>query len=515
MFYSLLHFLRSARHKRLILFGAGSAGLAVQHNCPLDPVYFVDNDQTKWDSCLQGINVHPPARLLQEDPDQLVIWVVSVFYPEIRLQLESMGFQEGRHFWNAGPVFADLRRYPVSLLGKILQELDRLQQNKVVYYGSARHLPMLTYFRIPLLAHRPKDAFRPGDRSRAMEEGMFPVLAEDPDTPASADRRREPEDFSPGESFRNLLFYYEQEKKEIESAAAGTRQYHDQLSLLQGECLRKEPAGSISSVRGPEISVIVPNFNYGRFLYRRLLSIARQTVAPAEILFLDNASTDESLQIAERAREEWFGDRIRLCRNEINSGSVFRQWKKGISLARGEYVWIAESDDFCTPYFLETVMEGFRNRDVVLSYCNSYMIDEQERLFNLASHYWMSDGFDPSRWTNDFVAAGREEIARHLSRYNSVPNASAVVWKRAALPSEDLAPLDTYRLCGDWWLYACMLQRGDMAYFRRPENFFRTHPRSCRAENQGSIAREEIGRVRQAIHHRFLQPPDSSHPSSL
>ena len=42
--------------------------------------------------------------------------------------------------------------------------------------------------------------------------------------------------------------------------------------------------------------------------------------------------------------------------NETNSGSTFRQWLKGIALATGDLIWIAESDDACRPEFLERLV---------------------------------------------------------------------------------------------------------------------------------------------------------------
>ena len=72
---------------------------------------------------------------------------------------------------------------------------------------------------------------------------------------------------------------------------------------------------------------------------------------------------------------------IRLIKNGHNSGSVFAQWQKAFQAATGDYVWIAEADDSCSPYFLENIMPAFKDNTMVISYCESLTIDEKNRLF--------------------------------------------------------------------------------------------------------------------------------------
>ena len=56
----------------------------------------------------------------------------------------------------------------------------------------------------------------------------------------------------------------------------------------------------------PKISVIVPNYNHARFIEKRILSILNQTYPNFEIIFLDDASTDNSLEIAKKFYIELF-----------------------------------------------------------------------------------------------------------------------------------------------------------------------------------------------------------------
>ncbi|TGV96003.1 glycosyltransferase family 2 protein, partial [Mesorhizobium sp. M2D.F.Ca.ET.145.01.1.1] len=127
-----------------------------------------------------------------------------------------------------------------------------------------------------------------------------------------------------------------------------------------------------------------PNYNYARYLGARLNSIADQTTRPYELIVLDDASTDESVQVI----EQFLADCDIPCRlvvNAQNSGSVFRQWMRGVEMARGDYVWIAEADDLADPGFLAELLPAFERDEVVMSYCQSRQIDGAGRV--LSEHY--------------------------------------------------------------------------------------------------------------------------------
>src|SRR6267378_5588953 len=84
----------------------------------------------------------------------------------------------------------------------------------------------------------------------------------------------------------------------------------------------------------PSVSVIVPNYNHARYLRQRIESVLGQTYKDIEVILLDDCSTDESRAII----SEYSADpRVKVVLNEVNSGSTFKQWKKGMGLAHGEY----------------------------------------------------------------------------------------------------------------------------------------------------------------------------------
>src|SRR6266851_10178053 len=100
----------------------------------------------------------------------------------------------------------------------------------------------------------------------------------------------------------------------------------------------------------PTVSIIVPNYNHARYLRRRIDSILSQTYQDFELILLDDSSTDNSREILDSYRDN---PKVRIEFNAKNSGSPFKQWNKGVGLAHGKYVWIAESDDYADEHLLE------------------------------------------------------------------------------------------------------------------------------------------------------------------
>jgi len=276
-------------------------------------------------------------------------------------------------------------------------------------------------------------------------------------------------------------------------AAERVRAAHDSrvvaaktLALLREAAAGPAPAPSPQ----PQVSVIVPNYSHALHLPARLESIISQGVSEIEIILLDDCSTDGSLEILEAfvAAEP----RARLVANAVNSGSAFRQWRKGLALARGRYVWIAESDDAARPGFLRTLMDLLDRHPVaVLAYCQSEMIDEQGRSLGLPLD-WTSD-LDSHRWHQPYVAAGRDEIAQALIHKNTIPNVSGVLFRN----SPDLAEvIDTgMRLCGDWLAYIRLCGRGDVAYSPEPLNLWRQRTSHSRTRPPGELEWAEGQRV--------------------
>ncbi|MEK7707505.1 MAG: glycosyltransferase family A protein [Verrucomicrobiota bacterium] len=100
----------------------------------------------------------------------------------------------------------------------------------------------------------------------------------------------------------------------------------------------------------PSISVVVPNYNHAKYLEFSLSAILRQSVTPLEVIVLDDASTDNSVEVI-----QWFAAQhpvVRLVQNRNNLG-VMPNINKGVELSRGEYVYVASADDEIVPGLFE------------------------------------------------------------------------------------------------------------------------------------------------------------------
>ncbi|MCH8546300.1 MAG: glycosyltransferase family 2 protein [Cryomorphaceae bacterium] len=232
----------------------------------------------------------------------------------------------------------------------------------------------------------------------------------------------------------------------------------------------------------PLVSVIVPNYNHADYLDERLSSIYGQTFTDFEVILLDDASTDNSLDIL-RGKID---DRTRLFPNRINSGSPFAQWNKGVNLAKGKYIWIAESDDVAEPTLLQTLVDLMESdEDIVLAFSQSMLINEKGKpLHSFAENYRYL--YNSDRWEQAFVASGKDECVQYLLTNNTIPNASAVLMRKSAYDQADGAPAH-FKLNGDWLLYAKVLIQGKFAFTPQVLNRFRTHGNTQRHNARRSV----------------------------
>lgn len=260
----------------------------------------------------------------------------------------------------------------------------------------------------------------------------------------------------------------------------------------------------------PRISVVVPTYNYARYLPQRIASILNQSLPVWEIILLDDASSDDSVEVAQKLLQN-SSVRYRIIRNRKNSGGVFKQWKKGVDLAEGDLVWIAEADDWAAHDFLEKVGRPFLdNPDIVLSYTQSHQVSGESEI--LCPHYldYVAD-VDPQKWRRPFVRDGLEELAEGLSVKNAIPNVSGVLFRRDALSDvlrKHLREIASFRVAGDWCAYAHLAALGKIAFDPRPLNYHRRHASSVTISQFSRSDWEEIARMQEHIASRVRVPPE-------
>ncbi|MFF3923928.1 glycosyltransferase [Paenibacillus lactis] len=231
------------------------------------------------------------------------------------------------------------------------------------------------------------------------------------------------------------------------------------------------------------VSVIIPNYNYENFIEERLNSIIYQTIKPKEIIFLDDKSSDNSVKIAESILKR-SGISYKIIVNESNVG-CFNQWIRGFQEATGEFIWIAEADDKCRNDLLERLIPLFEDEEVNLAYCQSEIIDEYSQSVDYVYTKYTED-LSPTKWDSPYCLEGREEVVQGLAIKNTIPNASAVLFRKTALEGID-NELKKYQIGGDWLAYLYVLRIGKISFIPEVLNYHRRHSSSIVSRNEQKV----------------------------
>lgn len=121
------------------------------------------------------------------------------------------------------------------------------------------------------------------------------------------------------------------------------------------------------------VSVLVPTFNRENYLAECLDSLLAQSVPPLEIIVIDDGSEDGTAALAAR-----YGEHIRYVHKE--NGGKPSAVNLGLSLARGDLIWIFDDDDVALPDAIETRLACLKQHP--------------EAGFVYSPHYYGSDGPD-------------------------------------------------------------------------------------------------------------------------
>jgi glycosyltransferase involved in cell wall biosynthesis len=215
----------------------------------------------------------------------------------------------------------------------------------------------------------------------------------------------------------------------------------------------------------PTLSVLVPFYNSARYVQERLRSILWQNWPIAQIVIMDDASTDETLAEIARVERTW-GISLPVIVNSVNSGSPCAQWQNAMSHLNGDLVWIAEADDIAHPHFLKTLVPAFGEQRIVLAYVNTMIIDPHENILCQDTREWLG-GADSRIWSREFTMPGRKFLTDLLATRNVIINASGVLMRRevlAAVLRRLQQRLRSFRTAGDWLVYANCLRHGDVFF---------------------------------------------------
>jgi len=179
---------------------------------------------------------------------------------------------------------------------------------------------------------------------------------------------------------------------------------------------------------------------------------------------------------------------FKILANRANSGSPMAQWNKGVRLARGEYIWIAETDDYCDVNLLEALYGSLVKCDAVLAFADSHYVDKDGIRSNALTEVY-EERFSGSL-SEDLCMDGNIFNLRYMMPYNAIPNASAVLFRRDMFVKAGFANA-SLRFSGDKDMWFRMAGLGKIAFVATKLNSFRFHSFNTSSKRSSPEAQAE------------------------
>ena len=226
----------------------------------------------------------------------------------------------------------------------------------------------------------------------------------------------------------------------------------------------------------------MPSYNHAPYLEQRLESIFKQTFKDWKLILIDDHSTDNSLDILDRYFNKYPDKISYFIKNEKNSGSGYKSWQKGIELSTTEFIWIAETDDFCEPNFLELAVKALEsNRNAVLAFTASNYVDDNGEFLYDSSKRFSKLNLNK----NEIQTFSGKIVTKDLPQNPLITNGSSVVFRK---PKETIPDFIFQHIqISDIFLYNYLLQDKEVIVINKYLNYFRQHKQSTTAKNNQNI----------------------------
>ena len=160
-----------------------------------------------------------------------------------------------------------------------------------------------------------------------------------------------------------------------------------------------------------KVSIVIPVYNADKYLKRTLDCVLNQTYKDFEVLCINDCSTDNSLNILEEFADK--DNRIKVLSNKTNLGAPYTI-NIGINLAKGEYIYIHDSDDYIEEKYLECMVQKIEqeNCDIVL---NLSIVNETNGISTPYKHPSMPQ---------------IQESGEYLDKITTIHDAPCFIWAR-------------------------------------------------------------------------------------
>lgn len=232
----------------------------------------------------------------------------------------------------------------------------------------------------------------------------------------------------------------------------------------------------------PEVSVIIPAYNTEAFIGKAISSALAQTRKDIEIIVVDDASTDETAQVAKNSADK----RVKVLINPQNRGAAFSR-NRAIEEARGTWIAVLDSDDWYAPERLEKLLD--------LAYANNADMIADDLFF-------IRDG-EQSPWSTLIRESG--ELIETIKPIDSVYfvetdragqqglhlGFSKPLIKRAFLAEHNIQYDNNLRMSQDFWLYLkCLVNNA--RFFLVPQAYYFYRSRHGSLVTQSQIKRIDM-----------------------
>jgi GT2 family glycosyltransferase len=214
--------------------------------------------------------------------------------------------------------------------------------------------------------------------------------------------------------------------------------------------------GDESTGGGPLVSLLYPAYNDTAFLEQNIESILNQTYRNWELIVIDDASTDATLEILEMYHAA-YPDRVKIVHKENHDR--FEAWALCYELSRGEYLSILGADDVLLPWCIEEqvrVLEA--NPSLAFAYSDVYRFDRKGKFIDCVQV--------------DEPSPGRQ--LAHLMRANYIFTPS-VMMRRADVVAAGGWLNREFMYSQDYDLWLRLLHGREQGHVRRPLIKYRIH----------------------------------------
>lgn len=209
----------------------------------------------------------------------------------------------------------------------------------------------------------------------------------------------------------------------------------------------------------PLVSICIPNYNYDLYVGKAIQSAIDQSYDNVEVVVVDNASTDNSMEVISSFKEN---DKVKIFENSENIGAL-KNFNKSFELSKGDYIVFLSSDDMLRPDFVKKCMQVFEKYDVGMVGTEMALIDKDDNI--------LDEEYIPF-YDDNYIIPGIKQAKVFMM--GNCFGANQVLIKKSVL--EKVGLFDSrFEASSDWHLWFRICMQSDIAYLKEQLTTLRLH----------------------------------------